>query len=144
MQQLQEPPLDHGAAWHRRIDPNVMRAADERWVDFRVPENYATGIMKSLLAIAQLQTHDPIVLQRYTGYPLRFLGALVNNLVRLEEWLVEEGYIGVIEHLKAKDDRKLDSVLSSLHEVLMRQDSESVIYLPDEWYISTGVPPNAV
>jgi hypothetical protein len=132
--------LKHGAAWPRTIDYDVMRGCDERWVDFRVPENYGMAIIKSLLAIAQLQTHDPVVLQRYIGYPLRFLGSLVNNLIRLEEWFTEDGYLALIQDLETHDDARLDSALLSIQESVLRQNSPGVIDLAEEWYRCTGVP----
>jgi len=123
--------LDGG--WHRRIDPEVLRGCDERWVDYRVPENYSMAILKSLVAIAQLQTHDPIVLQRNIGYPLRFLGSLINNLIRLEHWFTEEGYAALIQELEVHDDSALDATLLFLQEKLLHQNSPGVIDLEHEW-----------
>jgi hypothetical protein len=136
--------LKHGAAWPRKIDYDVVRGCDERWVDFRVPENYGMAIIKSLVAIAHLQTHDPVVLQRYIGYPLRFLGSLINNLIRLEEWFTEDGYVALIRDLEAHEDARLDSVLLCLQESLLRQNSPGVIDLEEEWHRCTGVPIGAL
>ena len=121
-----------------------MRRYDEKWVDLRVPENYAVAIGKSILAIAQLQTHDPIVLQRNIGYPLRFLAALVNNLTRLESWWVcDEGYHALIQLVESDDGDELGSAVTSIEEQLTSQDSDGMIDLPEEWCKCTGVPPSA-
>jgi hypothetical protein len=127
------------ADWPRKIDWNVVRECQQRW-DKSMPENAGMAIVKCLLAIAQLQTHDPIVLRRQTGYPLRFLGCLVWNLTRSESWLSEQGYLDLIHEVSLGRDKELDKLLFWLLEEIVMHSGQGTADLEIEWYQCTGVP----
>jgi hypothetical protein len=77
----------------RRINLELMNSYDDHWGDL-LPESADRAIGRCLLVIAQLETHDPLVLRRATGYPLPFLTALVYVLLNNEQW---KGFGGCIE-----------------------------------------------
>lgn len=115
----------------------------ERWSDGRTAENVGSAIVKCLLAISQLQTHDPIVLQRHIGFPLRFLSSLTWNLTTNESWLSEQGYRELIRAISVKDDKDLDDLLLWLLDEIIMNSSRKVVDLADEWYECPGVPASA-
>jgi hypothetical protein len=69
----------------RQINLKLMKSYDDSWGDL-LPEcaHRATG--RCLLVIAQLETHDPLVLRRATGYPLPFMTSLVYLLLNSKKW----------------------------------------------------------
>jgi hypothetical protein len=131
------------AEWPRQIDWEFMRQCQQRWSDYRTAENVGSAIIKCMLAIAQLQTHDPIVLQRHIGYPLRFLSSLIWNLTQNESWLSEQGYLDLIQAVSLARDKELDDLLFWLLEKIVTHSSQRVVDLEEEWYECTGVPVGA-
>jgi hypothetical protein len=63
-------------SWPQRLDWKIIHGFDERHGDYRLPTDVSTAIMRSMLAIALLRSHDPIVIERTIGYPMRFLSLL--------------------------------------------------------------------
>jgi hypothetical protein len=93
-----------------------MRRFDERNGDYRIPEDASLAIMKCMLAIVQLRTHNPVVVQRMTGYPLRFISALVWNLLQNERWMCGAAYLelGWLTTAGPDGDEMLDGWLWSM------------------------------
>lgn len=60
---------------------------EERWIDFNGPVVASVAMVKSLLTIGHLQSHDPILLHRITGYSLRFTSLLVSGLLKNTVWM---------------------------------------------------------
>jgi hypothetical protein len=111
--------LIEGAAvkhWPYRIGWELMRRFDERDGDYRLPEDASLAIIKCMLAIAQLRTHDPVVLQRISGYPLRFITSLVWILLQNERWMFEGAYLELSYLAAVGDEKALDSRLYSMLE----------------------------
>jgi hypothetical protein len=102
--------------WSHQIDWDLMRRFDERNGDYRIPEDASLAIMKCMLAIVQLRTHDPVVVQRMTGYPLRFISALVWNLLQNERWMCGAAYLelGWLTTAGPDGDEMLDGWLWSM------------------------------
>jgi hypothetical protein len=69
----------------RQIDLRLMKSYDDSWGDL-LPEGARRATGRCLLVIAQLETHDPLVLRRATGYPLPFLTSLVYLLLSSSKW----------------------------------------------------------
>jgi hypothetical protein len=141
--QIDQAIKDADAEWPRQIDWDFMRQCQQRWSDYRTAENVGSAIVKCLLAIAQLQTHDPIVLQRHIGYPLRLLSSLIWNLTQNESWLSEQGYLDLIKAVSLARDKELDDLLFWLLEKIVMHSSQRVVDLKEEWYECTGVPVGA-
>jgi hypothetical protein len=128
--------------WPHQIDWNLMRRFDERNGDYRIPEDASLAIMKCMLAIVQLRTHDPVVVQRMTGYPLRFISALVWNLLQNERWMCGGAYLelGWLTTAGPDGDEMLDGWLWSMLEGVWMHPCGRVIDLEAEWEHCTGVP----
>ena len=77
----------------RQINMKLMNCYDNSWGDL-LPESARRAIGRCLLVIAQLNTHDPLVLRRATGYPLPFVTSLVYCLLNNKLWM---GFSGCIE-----------------------------------------------
>jgi hypothetical protein len=69
-----------------------MKSYDDSWGDL-LPESAHRATGRCLLVIAQLETHDPLILRRATGYPLPFLTSLVYLLLNSRRWKSFDGCI---------------------------------------------------
>jgi hypothetical protein len=96
--------------------------------------------MKCMLAIAQLRTHDPVVLQRMSGYPLRFISSLVWILLQNERWMFEGAYLELSYVAAVGDENALDSRLYSMLEGVWADECQTLIDLQAEWERCTGIP----
>jgi hypothetical protein len=128
--------------WPYQIDWDLMRRFDERHGDYHLPEDASLAIMQSMLAIAQLRTHDPVVIQRMIGYPLRFISSLVWILLQNERWMFGGGYLELsyLAAMGASEEKVLDSRLYSFLEGVCSDDCQTIINLQIEWERCTGVP----
>jgi hypothetical protein len=79
----------------RQINLELMKSYDDSWGDL-LPECGFRAIGRCLLIISQLETHDPLVLRRATGYPLNFLCSLIHLLLHNKTWKGFGGYVELI------------------------------------------------
>jgi len=100
----------------RQINMNLMNCYDNSWGDL-LPESARRAIGRCLLVIAQLETHDPLVLRRATGYPLPFLTSLVYLLLVSKKWTSFGGCIE-LQHCVDEFPRSWDASLERLLNIV--------------------------
>jgi hypothetical protein len=84
---------DTPATVTRKINPKLMQLFDEQ---SEQPEPCFVAVQKCMLVIAQLRSHDPLLIQKATHYPLDFARAVIWFLLGNECWISWQGYVGLL------------------------------------------------
>lgn len=127
----------------RPVHSDVILRFQSKYADYRLPEDVACATIRCMIAIAQQQTHCPIVLSRVTGCPLRFTAAVIWCLLRNPDWLDELGYPDLIELIAAGSDRyeEIENSLWCLYERVLFDPCSATLDLRYEWAECNGIPP---
>jgi hypothetical protein len=124
----------------RQINLELIAFYDNSWGD-PLPESNWRAIGRCLIIIAQLETHDPLILRRATGYPLPFLSSLVWLLLKNGKWTGWGGYwevINCIEEFPLFQSSFVDNVLMLVEELY--NDPHRKIVDPFEEYVRCILP----
>ena len=115
-----------GASVTASIDPShieAMERVEQRWSGEPGVKRASAASAITLVAIAQLQTHDPVMLHVVTGFPVEFLAAVVWTVLHRDMWL--HGDFAVLRECvlgEPEMDAELDRLLTPITtEVLTEQ-----------------------
>jgi hypothetical protein len=133
---------------HPLPDPNnrsvLLDGFEDRWAEFNLPLSCSAALVKCLLTIGVFKTHDPIVLHRNTGYPLRFINRLISGLMRSGPWLCF-GYEELQSEIRdmPDDPNNIDELLCYFMEQCWHDPAVDFAALEQEWsyYMGSSTPP---
>jgi hypothetical protein len=77
----------------REVNPALMEHFKQRSEE---PELCETAVRRCMLVIAQLRSHDPLLVRKATGYPLDFTRRVVCFLLGNKDWIGWSGYVGLL------------------------------------------------